>query len=245
MLMPSLTSHWYTVPLKVSAPWKKIEPATCSESPQETATPAMVSVCATQRGNTLQNRPEMMAAASGSSGMASSRFGLRVSFTRSALQGAQVFDVDAAALAEQHHEDGETDGGFGRGHGQHEEHEDLAIDVVEVTREGHEVEVHGQQQQLHAHQQQDEVLAVDEHARHRDGEQHAGQDQQPVERNHAPFSGVVDSGLTASTLTMRTRSSRRTATCAATFCCLSPARLRMVSEIAATMAISSSTAASS
>src|SRR3954471_8180701 len=98
------------------------------------ATPRMVSQCATQRGNTLQKIPETMAAASGSSGMASSRLGSRVSFTRSALQGAQVFDIDAAPLAEQHHQDGETDGGLGRGHGQHEEHEDLAVDVVEVAR---------------------------------------------------------------------------------------------------------------
>src|SRR3954464_6518932 len=127
----------------------KIEPATCSDSPQEIATPAMVSVCAIQRGSTLQKMPATIAATSGSSGMASSRFESRVSFTRSALQGAQVFDIDAASLAEQHHQDGETDGGLGRRHGQHEEHEDLPVDVVEVTREGHEVEVHGQQQQLH------------------------------------------------------------------------------------------------
>src|SRR5688572_17781330 len=112
--------------------------------PQETATPAIVTVCASQRGITLQKMPETMAASSGSSGMASNRFGLSVSFTRSALQGAQVFDVDAAPLAEQHHQDGEADGRFGRGHGQHEEHEDLPVDVVEVARERHEVEVHRQ-----------------------------------------------------------------------------------------------------
>src|SRR6187551_1950553 len=104
------------------------------DRPQEIATPAMVMLCATQRGNTLQNRPEITAASSGSSGMASNRFGLRVSFTRSALQGAQVFDIDAAALTEQHHQDGEADGGLRRGHGQHEEHEDLTVDVVEVAR---------------------------------------------------------------------------------------------------------------
>src|SRR3954464_1518881 len=121
----------------------KIEPATCSDSPQEIATPAMVSVCAIQRGSTRQKTPATIAATSGSSGIASRRFGSRVSFTRSTFQGAQIFDVDAAAFTEQHHQDGETDRGLGRGHGQHEEHEDLSVDVVEVTREGHEVEVHG------------------------------------------------------------------------------------------------------
>src|SRR5262245_19289913 len=118
--------------------------ATMIDSTQEAATPRMVSECTSLRGSTLQKMPEITAATSGSSGMASSRLGESV--TRSALQGAQVFDVDAAALAEQHHEDGEADGGLGRGHGQHEEHEDLPVDVVEVAREGHEVEVHRQQQ---------------------------------------------------------------------------------------------------
>src|SRR3569832_1105260 len=132
MPTPSLTSHWYTVPSYGCAPWKKMEPATCSDSPHAMATPAMVTVCATQRGSTLQNRPAIMAATSGASGMASSRLGLSVSVTRSALQCAQVFDVDGAALAEQHDEDREADGRLRGRDGQHEEHEDLAVDVAEV-----------------------------------------------------------------------------------------------------------------
>src|SRR3954468_7215358 len=147
------------------------------------ATPAMVSECATQRGSELQKTPEMIAATRGASGMASSRFGLRVSVTRSTLEGAQVFDIDAASLAEQHDEDGEADGGLRRGHGQHEEHEYLPVDVAEVTRERHEVEIHGEQQQLDAHQQENEVLPIDEHAGDRDREQHARDEQQPVQRN--------------------------------------------------------------
>src|SRR5688500_3285052 len=122
--------------------------ATYAEKMNDSRTPRMVTECEATRPMVRPNKPAMIAAASGSSGMASSRLGLSV-VTRSALQGAQVFDVDGAPLAEQHHQDGEADGGFRRGHGQHEEHEDLAVDVVEVAREGHEVEVHGQQQQLH------------------------------------------------------------------------------------------------
>src|SRR5690348_699479 len=103
------------------------------------ATPRMVTECTTLRGSTRQNRPAIIAAARGSSGMASRRSGERV-VTRSSLQCAQVFDVDAATLAEQHHEDGESDGGLRRGDGQHEEHENLPVDVAEVARERHEVE---------------------------------------------------------------------------------------------------------
>src|SRR5262245_45667193 len=113
----------------------------------------------------------MMAATSGRTGMASSRFG----FMRgSALQRVQVVDVDAAPFAEQHDQDGEADGGLRGGHGEHEEHEDLSADVSQVARERDEVEVRREQQQLHAHQQQDDVLAVEEDARNRYGEQDAG-----------------------------------------------------------------------
>src|SRR5689334_2145826 len=95
--------------------------ATYSEKPSATAkpaTPAIVTEFATQRGITLQKMPAMIAATSGASGMTSSRLGFRDS-TRSAFQSAQVFDVDAAAFAEQHHQDREANGGFRRGHSQH------------------------------------------------------------------------------------------------------------------------------
>ncbi len=63
MSMPSLTSQVYTVSLKVCASWKKIEPATCADMPKEMATPAMVRVCATQRGrHAAEQAREMMAA---------------------------------------------------------------------------------------------------------------------------------------------------------------------------------------
>src|SRR5689334_590524 len=226
-----------------------MEPATWIDNAHAMPTPAMVTVCATKRGNTLQKMPAMIAATSGASGMTSSRLGLSVSVTRSALQGAQVFDVDGATLAEQHDEDRKADGRFRRRDGQHEEHEDLPVDVAEESRKRHEIEIHREQQQLDAHQQQDEVLAVDEHAGDRDREQHAGDGEQPVELDHGPFpfetGSVGAAGFSASSFTMRTRSSRRTATCFAMSCCLRPARLRMVSEMAATIAISNSTAASS
>src|ERR1041384_1699007 len=95
--------------------------ATISEQRSATVTPRIVTVCATQRGITLQKMPAMIAATSGASGMASNRVGLSVSVTRSALQCAQVFDVDGAALAEQHDEDRETDRRLRGRHGQHEE----------------------------------------------------------------------------------------------------------------------------
>ena len=62
---------------------------------------------------------------------------------------------------------------FCRRDGQDEEHQHLAADVAEIARERHEVEIDGEQHQLDAHQENDDVPAVQEHARHRNGEQHA------------------------------------------------------------------------
>src|SRR5262245_56149733 len=125
------------------------------DSRQEMATPAMVMPAAAARPIQRPKRPAMMAATSGRSGMASSRDGF--SDTELAFERTDVGHVDAVALPEQHHQDGETDRRLGGRHRQHEEHEHLAIDSAEVAREGDEVEVRRQQQQLNAHQQQDDV----------------------------------------------------------------------------------------
>src|SRR5213078_3193638 len=117
------------------------------DSTQDVRTPRIVTVCATQRGITLQKMPATIAATSGASGMTSSRLG-SIFDTRSALQCAQVFDVDRAALAEQHDEDREAYRRFRGSDSQHEEHEDLPVDVAQETRERHEIEVHREQQQL-------------------------------------------------------------------------------------------------
>src|SRR5579862_7244811 len=118
--------------------------STSSDSTKLAATPAMHTRCAPTRPIRRPPSPARIAAMSGSSAMARSTFGfMRAS---SALEGVQVLDVDAAPLAEQHDEDGEPDGGLGRGHGEHEEHEYLPVQVAEIAREGDEVEVGGEQQ---------------------------------------------------------------------------------------------------
>src|SRR3569833_1009970 len=195
----------------------------------------MVTVCVSVCPMTRPKMPARKAAMSGSRGMSTSRVGFMVG--ASAPQGVQVFDVDTAPLAEQHHQDRKSDRGLRRRHGEHEEHEHLAVEVTQVTREGNEIEIGGEQQQLDAHQQQDDVLPDQEDARHRDREQNSRQGQQMRQRDHERFS--------ASIFTIRTRSAARTDTCLEMSCTLCPPRLRMVSEIAATIATSSNTAASS
>src|SRR5579872_1917497 len=105
---------------------------------QETATPAIVTVWAPARPITRPKSPAMRAPSKGSPAMA-----IRMSgFMRaSAPQLVQIFDIDAAALAKQHHENRQPDSRLGRRHGQHEEHEHLSVDVPQVAREGDEIEI--------------------------------------------------------------------------------------------------------
>src|SRR5215469_18202019 len=168
-------------------------------------------VCAPARPMTRPLRPAMIEASSGSSGMASSTVGLS-GCTSSALERVEVLDLDGAALAEQHHEDREPDCGFRRGDREDEEHEYLPVEVAEVAREGDEVEIRREQQQLDTHQQQDQVLAIEEHSRHRDGEQKRRERQLLCQADHGRGSGSI--------FTTRRRSAARTATCAEMFCCL-------------------------
>src|SRR5690242_20565534 len=197
----------------------------------------MVSPWAAARGMKRMPRPVTSAAASGARTMArqmACRF-------MSAFHAVEVFDVDAGAVAEQHHQDGEPDGRLRRRHGEDEEHEHLPGGVVEVMRESDEVEVHRQQHQLDAHQEQDHVLAVEEDARGADGEQRARQGQEVEQGDHGwpPWRLDVSAGME----TMRMRPSAVTRTCLAGSWLRVPSRRRRVSAMAATMPTSRITAA--
>ena len=74
-----------------------------------------------------------------------------------------------------HDQNREPDGRLGGRHRQNEEHENLTADVAQEARERDEIEIDREQHQLDAHEQHDDVLAVQEHAGHRDREQDAGQ----------------------------------------------------------------------
>ena len=138
-------------------------------------------------------------------------------------------------------EDGQTNGSFGSGHREDEEHEYLSVQVAQPVREGDKVEVHRQQHEFDAHEQQDDVLPVEEDASHRDAEQDAGQEQEMFQAHRGQVQ--AHGRFSASILTIRRRCSLVTATCAETSWTLRPGRLRMVSAMAATMANSSTTPA--
>src|SRR5512135_1059007 len=162
----------------------------------------------------------------------------------SAFHTVDFADVDRRAVAEQHDQDCQPDRRLRRGHGQDEEHEHLAGDIAEETRERDEIHVHREQHQFDRHQQHDDVLAVDEDARDRNAEQdRAEADVVGQGQVHAFDHGVAPPLVTLAILTMRTRSLTRTADCSDAFCRRVPARWRNVSMIAATIATVSTTAA--
>src|SRR5580700_5504419 len=109
--------------LKIAAPPHTRSFQTMIERTQETATAMIVTVWAPARPITLPKSPARMAPSNGSRGMASSRFGFIAGLS---FERAQVFDIDAAPLTEQDHQDRQADRGLGRRDGEHEEHEHLA-----------------------------------------------------------------------------------------------------------------------
>src|SRR3989442_9842790 len=90
---------------------------------------------------------------------------------RSALHQIDVLDRDRAAVAEIDDHNGEPDGGFGRRDGEHQERKHLADQVAEEGREGDQVDVDGEQDQLDRHQNDDHVLAVEKDAEDTEREQ--------------------------------------------------------------------------
>src|SRR5580704_5930126 len=109
----------------------------------------------------------------------------------SALHHVDVLNRDGAAVAEIDHKNGKPDCRFGGGDGEHEQGEDLADQIAQIGREGHEIDAHRQEDQFHRHQDDDDVLAVEENAHHPDGEQDSGDSQvigQPD--GHAPAPGL-------------------------------------------------------
>src|SRR5574337_1521946 len=229
--MLPMTPQSYRLMLVLPMPANSICHSRYADSAVDSATASTVRTCADQRGIKRMPQPTMTAAVSGASTMATRMRGMAV--LMSVFQAVDVVHVDTAAVAEQHHHDGQADGGFRGRHREDEKHEYLPGDVVQVTGERDEVEVRRQQQEFHAHQQQDHVLAVEEYAREADGEQRAAQGQEVEQRNHGFFSGGRDSdGM----CTMRTRPRLAlTRTCFAMFWWRTPWRLRKVSMMAATM----------
>src|SRR3984893_4204758 len=88
----------------------------------------------------------------------------------SALHQIDVFDGDGAAIAVVRHQNGKADGRFRRGDREHQKRVHLPDEIAEKAREGYQIDIHRQQDQLYRHEDDDHVLAVHEDAKYPDGE---------------------------------------------------------------------------
>ncbi len=171
---------------------------------------------------------------------------MRFQAARLSFQCIQGLDIDGAAVAEEHHQERQTNGRLRRGHREYEEHEDLPRDISQEVGEGDEVHIHCQQHELDAHEQDDDVLPVEEDPGNTDGEQEPSQ-QQIFGQGYHCVSTSPDVGTTlgsAGTLTTWIRSGPfLTRTCRDGSSYLVSGRRRRVSRMAATMATNRMTAA--
>src|ERR1019366_9841364 len=93
----------------------------------------------------------------------------------STFQTVEIIDIDGVQITEQHHQNRQTDGSFGCGHGHNKEYEDLSGGIVQIMRKRQEVGIHRQQHHFDRHQQHDQVFTVQKDADHADGKQHGAQ----------------------------------------------------------------------
>src|SRR5712692_3226788 len=111
----------------------------------------------------------------------------------SALQQVELVNHQAVfVVAHQRDDDGQAHSGFGRGHDQHEEHEDLAVHVPEIAAESNQLQVGRIEHQLNRHEDVEQVAAQD-HARQAGDEQHRRHRQRVIKRDAHPWCAATAS----------------------------------------------------
>src|SRR5580765_2664578 len=80
-----------------------------------------------------------------------------ISSSISPLQARERRRIERLAMPEQADHDREADGGFGRGDGHHEEHDDLPVGRAKRAAEGDKAQVHRVQHDLDRQQDRDDV----------------------------------------------------------------------------------------
>src|SRR5437764_15182907 len=92
----------------------------------------------------------------------------------STLHQIDVFDRDRAAIAEVGDENGEADRRLRCSHGEDEQSENLSHQIAQKGREGDEVDVNREENELDRHQDDDHVLPIEENTEDPECEQNGG-----------------------------------------------------------------------
>src|SRR5215471_11873971 len=160
--------------------WTKCSDAACAWSAAATDTPNAASMARqatppdTVLGRRLPRNALMTNPASGSSG---------ISAIMSPLERRKGVGAQRLAMTEERDHQREPDRRFGGRDRHDEERDDLAVHRALEAADRHERDVDGVEHDLDRQQDRDQV-APQEDTRRADGEQHARQDQEVVERRH-------------------------------------------------------------
>src|SRR6476659_3423784 len=162
----------------------------------------------------------------------------------SALHQVDVLDRDRAAIAVVGDQNCKANGGFGGRHGQHQQREHLAHQVAEKGREGDQIDVDREQDQLDRHQNDDDVLPVEEDPENADREQDGGHREVMAEADgHIVPLRVPYRPWPGRTLTISIAVALVRATCSEMFWRLTLGLWRSVNTMAPIIATSSTTPA--
>src|SRR5688500_3502034 len=101
----------------------------------------------------------------------------------SPFQRGERIGVQRLAVPEEGDDERQADRRFSRGHGHHEERDDLAVDVAAISSEGDERQVHRIEHDFDREQDRDQVAAQEDAGR-ADREQDRRDDQVVTERDH-------------------------------------------------------------
>src|SRR5438132_5416930 len=126
------------------------------QTPIETtklASTAPIPISAPRRGIRLPKKTMRKKATAGNDGMSQANR----STPRSPLQEIDLVDVDGLPVPVDQDDDGQPDPDLRRRHGDDEQREHLAGELVQIRREGHKVHVHRVQHQLDRHQHEDGI----------------------------------------------------------------------------------------
>src|SRR5580658_3019160 len=100
----------------------------------------------------------------------------------SVLHRVDVVDHQRSAVLEHSENDGQSHGGFGRGHYHDEEAVNVSIHLLEFVGECDEAQIHRVQHQLDGHEYGDDVAPEDK-AGHSESKKNGAQDQIPAQRD--------------------------------------------------------------
>src|SRR5207244_6846704 len=177
-------SSWkYVTELVTDPPPPMKWPQTKIES-TKLRSPAVMPISEPRRGIRLPKNTMRKKDTAGNDGISQAN----LTTSTSPLQQVDLIDIDGLSVPVDQDDDRQADPDLCRRDGDHEQREHLPGELVEVRREGDQVDVHRVQHQLDRHQHEDRV-APGQDSIHARGEEHRSEDQEERETDRGGQDG--------------------------------------------------------